>query len=247
MVKQGGVALLTYHRLVGVGARTAHSDVTLADFEWQMDEVLSRVRSIAGPLIQTMDGMHACLTFDDGTADHLDGAEVLAIRGLPAVFFVIVNRLGSKGYLGRSDVRQLAQSGHTIGSHTMSHRRTTNLGFRQRREECERSKAELEDLIGAEVEWLAFPGGAYSVDCLVAAKVAGYKVVRTMEWGYARLPLEGKVRCWPTPGHRGIDAFRRILDGKARTWPYRIKQGVKTLLPQNAYAWLRDQALAGGR
>ncbi len=247
LVKQGGVALLTYHRLVAPGARRAPYDVSFADFRRQMEEVSARVRSVTGPLVQMMDGTHVCMTFDDGTADHLDAAEVLAGQGLPGVFFVIVDRLDSKGCLGRADVRQLAQSGHTIGSHTMSHRRTNKLGFEQRREECERSKAELEDLIGAAVEWFAFPGGAYSLDCLVAAKIAGYKVIRTMEWGYTRFPLEGKVRCWPVFGHRDLAAFRRILEGRARTWPYRIKQAVKTVLPEGAYTRVRDQALAGGR
>ncbi|MCH8181930.1 MAG: polysaccharide deacetylase family protein [Proteobacteria bacterium] len=247
LVKQGAVAFLTYHRLVAPGVRTVHYDVSLADFERQMEEVSTRVRSVSGPLIQMMDGTHVCLSFDDGTSDHLDGAEVLAGQGLPAVFFIVVDRLESKGYLGRADVRRLAESGHTIGSHSMSHRRLTKLSFEQRRKECERSKAALEDLIGAEVAWFAFPNGDYSLDCFIAAEIAGYKVMRTMEWGYAGFPLEGKVRCWPMFGHRDLAAFRRILDGRARAWPYRIKQGVKTVLPEGAYTRLRDQALVGGR
>ena len=138
-------------------------------------------------------------------------------------------------------------NGMPFTKQTMSHRRVTKLDFEQRREECVRSKAVLEDLIGAEVEWFAFPGGAYTPDCLSAAKTAGYKIVRTMEWGYARLPLEGRVRCWPVFGHCDLTAFRRILDGRASTWPYRIKQGIKTVLPEGAYTRLRDQALVGGR
>lgn len=247
MLRQGSAALLTYHRLVAPGARVAHYDVSLTEFERQMKEVSTRVRSVTGPLIQMMDGTSVCVTFDDGTADHLDGADVLAAQGLPAVFFVIVDRLGTKGYLSHAEVRRLAEDGHTIGSHTMSHSRINKLGFQRRREECERSKTALEDLTGAAVEWFAFPGGAYSQDCLMTAKIAGYKVLRTMEWGYARLPLEGKVRCWPMFGHHDLAAFRRILNGRARTWPYRIKQGVKTVLPEGAYTRLRDQALVGGR
>lgn len=247
LVKEGAVAVLTYHRLVATGVRVTHYDVPLAEFQRQMEEISTRVRSVTGPLIQMMDGTQVCLSFDDGTSDHLDGAEVLADQGLPAVFFVVVDHLDSKDYLGRADVRQLAESGHTIGSHTMSHRPLTKLGFEQRREECERSKAALEDLIGAAVEWFAFPNGAYSLDCLIAAEIAGYKVLRTMEWGYAHLPLKGKTRCWPMFGHRDLAGFRHILDGRARAWPYRIKQGVKTVLPEGAYTRLRDHALVGGR
>lgn len=247
MVSQGNAAILTYHRLVAADVGAVHYDVRLADFERQMEEVSTRVRSVTGPLIQMMDGNHVCLTFDDGTADQLEGAAVLAEQGLPAVFFVVVDHLESTGYLDRADVRELARHGHTIGSHTMSHRHTTKLSFEQRREECERSKAVLEDLIGAAVDWFAFPGGAYSQDCLIAAKVAGYKVLRTMEWGYAHPPLEGKVRCWPMFGHHDLAGFRRILDGRARAWPHRVRQGVRSVLPESASARLRDQTLVGSR
>lgn len=247
MVRQNNVALLTYHRLVTSDARTAHNDVPLVSFKMQMAEVSGRTHGATGPVMKMKDGTHLCITFDDGTADHLGGAEVLNSHRLHGVFFVVFDRLDTKGHLGRADVRDLARNGHTIGSHTLSHRNIAKLGLDQQREECERSRSALEDLIGEAVDWFAFPGGAFSSDAMSAAESAGYKIMRTMEWGYARLPLRGRTMCWPVFGHHGDEAFRRILDGRARPWPYRIKQGAKKLLPSGAYTRLRDHAFVRGQ
>src|SRR6478609_7258795 len=63
------------------------------------------------------------ITFDDGNASDAQIAlPALLRRGLRASFFVIAGRCDEPGSLSRADVRELARSGMTVGSHGLRHR-----------------------------------------------------------------------------------------------------------------------------
>ena len=64
------------------------------------------------------DGSQAALTFDDGGSSALAAAHALERRGWRGHFFVTTGRIDTPGFLTAAQVRELAERGHTVGSHS---------------------------------------------------------------------------------------------------------------------------------
>jgi peptidoglycan/xylan/chitin deacetylase (PgdA/CDA1 family) len=235
------IAVLTWHRVGRAHGTPSVYDVEPGVFARQMNLLGSRTLRMGDGLVWTVQGVRVCLTFDDGTADHLRVGEELAARGVPATFFVVARRLDVAGHLARRDVARLAALGHRIGSHGVTHRRLPRLAPAVRRAELEDSRRGLEDLAGTTVDWFAPPGGAWSAACSEAAREAGYEVVRTMRWGYADFPLAGVVPSLPMRRNGGLAAFERAIGGRTQTWPYRAKEAAKAALGEPLYLRLRER------
>jgi peptidoglycan/xylan/chitin deacetylase (PgdA/CDA1 family) len=180
------------------------------------------------------------LTFDDGTADHMRVGALLREHGLLGTFFLISGRIGKTGFLTASDVKRLASMGHRIASHTVTHPQLPSLSTARIIEELRDSKAALEDLTGRAVDWLAPPGGFLCLRSLTISMEVGYNVVRTMEWGYARLPLVGAVPCLPIFEHYSLQSFERVIDGSAMAWLFYAKHYLKKTLGEQLYVTCRD-------
>lgn len=136
------------------------------------------------------------ITFDDGYADNLAAADELTKRGLRATWFIVSGAMGQPPTwpaTGRPDgrlldvreLRQMAAAGMEVGSHTVSHRRLTEVDEARRREELIRSKADLEDALGAPVQSFAYPYGAWDEACIAAVRAAGYVGACTTRSGWA--------------------------------------------------------------
>src|SRR2546423_11100947 len=62
------------------------------------------------------------LTFDDGGASfHHPIADLLEAHGWRGHFFITTERIGTPGFLGDAEVRDLHRRGHIIGSHSATH------------------------------------------------------------------------------------------------------------------------------
>jgi peptidoglycan/xylan/chitin deacetylase (PgdA/CDA1 family) len=61
--------------------------------------------------------------------------------------------------LSRAGLHELAAQGHTIGSHTYSHRMLTALPLAEAIEEIRRGRAELEELLGMSAKHFSYPFG----------------------------------------------------------------------------------------
>src|SRR5205814_3965453 len=64
---------------------------------------------------------HPVITFDDGGISAMTAADLLEARGFSGHFFVTVNFVGTRGFVGKDDIRELARRGHVVGSHSCSH------------------------------------------------------------------------------------------------------------------------------
>jgi peptidoglycan/xylan/chitin deacetylase (PgdA/CDA1 family) len=98
------------------------------------------------------------LTFDDGRADQMEAAQILAEHEMAATFFVISGRIGASGYMSLPNLEELAAAGNEIGNHTVNHLNLTNVN----REEAERqicdARVQLEAW-GFQVTDFAYPQG----------------------------------------------------------------------------------------
>ena len=82
-----------------------------------------------------------------------------------------------------AQLREMAASGMTIGSHTMTHRWLPTLSSSEVGQELRDSKARLEDLLQQPVLDFALPGGHYSQDVLNAVRDSGYRSAATSKVG----------------------------------------------------------------
>jgi peptidoglycan/xylan/chitin deacetylase (PgdA/CDA1 family) len=123
------------------------------------------------------------ITVDDGgAAYHAFIAERLERRGWRGHCFVSTDCIGRRGFLNGGQVRDLAERGHVIGSHSASHPfRFNALPFAEIVSEWSRSRAVLEDIIGRRVDVGSVPGGYFSPAIARAARDAGFRVLFTSE------------------------------------------------------------------
>jgi peptidoglycan/xylan/chitin deacetylase (PgdA/CDA1 family) len=115
------------------------------------------------------------LTFDDGFGNQQCAVDALNARGMVGVFFITTNQNGL-------DLWSLAQHGHEIGSHTLSHPDLTTLSDAALWNELATSRRELQALSGQPVDILAYPYGAYDSRVIATAQAAGYRAA-VAAWG----------------------------------------------------------------
>ena len=254
---------LTYHSIGdfdGLDPDAETVSASLADLEWQIAWLRDHVRVLGGEEVAAfahgraeLAGPSVCLTFDDAFEEHLRVGELLADFGLPAVFFVATDYVGSAGapdwyrivyavkrstcsrivlprraavslkdreraigvlhdmynglppaeqpvfvslieesarvraadglaahprWLSWDAVRRLRSLGHTIGSHTRSHRVLAKLSATEQRDELDQSRRRIEHELGTPVKLLAYPFGSsetFDAETKRAAAACGYQ------------------------------------------------------------------------
>ncbi len=123
------------------------------------------------------------ITFDDGGVSFLSRiAPLLEGHQAAGIFFIATKYLGTSGFLEASEVRELHDRGHIIGSHSHSHPKIiSNLSYQELLQEWKISKDILSDIVGEEVLTASVPGGFYSKQVARAAEETGFKILFTSE------------------------------------------------------------------
>jgi polysaccharide deacetylase len=191
------------------------------------------------------------LTFDDGgISAHSIIAPMLEARGWRGHFFVTTDRIGTRGFLSSSQVKELAERGHVIGSHSCSHpARISACTPDELRREWEESVAVLSGIIDAPVTVASVPGGFYSTAVGEAAARAGVTVLFTSEPttrvdAVAGCVLLGRYAIWrsmrsATSGSIASGAIAPRL--RQSVW-WTLKRGAKAI-PGDPYAKIRSLLL----
>lgn len=168
MERSRGV-IVTYHAIDSPEGYASDPQVTLGHFQRQLELLNDRYRFSS--LEELVDNKipspkRVVLTFDDGHRSFIDKAlPMLAERGIPATLFICSGWLGTKRFMTRDEIRDIARRpGIEIGNHTRTH---SDLGSEQSRGILEREivggKKDLEDLLGREVSSFSYPYGKFSV------------------------------------------------------------------------------------
>jgi peptidoglycan/xylan/chitin deacetylase (PgdA/CDA1 family) len=175
-------------------------------------------------------------TFDDGFRSVENALPILERLGVPATLFVCTGFADDGRPLRipelRDDVdaaapefetlrwgelRELSERGVEIGSHTVSHTHLTRLGDDALERELEDSKAQIEDELGLECPYLAYPFGEHDGRVRRAAERAGYEAAFAVDapepgrWAIPRTDLY-----WRDTGLRGRFRLSPHVWGAAR-------------------------------
>ena len=244
--------VLTYHRIVktpgdikgffDVSAGELEAHLQLARQIWGGAATPADLQNEERELSSARTGF--LVTFDDGTADHFfTAAPILERHGVRGVFFVNTARWGAEGYLTLEQCRELQARGHAIESHAHQHKPLAGLPEEQLLNQLTESHRRLcENGLG---QWSLFapPGGIYDAAVVNAAKTCGYRVLRTVNWGYnTRLnpfAVESIIINRRTAG----GWFRLMASPNAEAAKkavFRIKETVKNGLP-SVYSFLKKR------
>ena len=174
------------------------------------------------------------VTFDDAYASvRKRAAPILKDLGIPGTVFVAtafqdrsepMSWPGTSQWLGGphddelrplgwDGLRQLAESGWEVGSHTHTHPRLTELSDAELLSELRQSRLECERRLGRPCLSLAYPYGDYDPRVVRAAAEAGYANAA----GLSSLDREGTAFSYPRIGVYDIDTPRRFRMKLSRT------------------------------
>jgi peptidoglycan/xylan/chitin deacetylase (PgdA/CDA1 family) len=122
------------------------------------------------------------LTFDDALTDGRTGlGPLLQELDVPATLFVPTALMGrphpdARGRVMSADeVADLDPASVEVGSHSDSHRDLSALPFAEARDDLERSRRRLEDVVGRPVRVAAYPFGRATEDTVRACREAGFE------------------------------------------------------------------------
>ena len=167
---------LMYHDVVAAGAEDSSGfpgkDAAL--YKVTPEQFDAHLGAIAGTGVT--------ITFDDGGIAAMCAADTLERHRLIGHFFITTNYIGTRGFLGDRELRELRGRGHVIGSHSCSHPlRIGHCSWPQLVDEWTRSRSILTDILGEDVQVASVPGGDFAPQVAEAAARAGCARLFTSE------------------------------------------------------------------
>jgi len=174
-----------------------------------------------------LDGLCA-VVFDDSLAGvHHYAMAVLLDLDVPATVFTVSSALGqdppwwpgAARVMTPDEVKEMADCGFTIASHTRTHRSLAGTPADVRADEVVGSRSELEDLVGTRVDLFAYPYGHYDRDARAAVEEAGYEAAYSF--------LNGRVI-------KGMDRFRLP---RLNMWPGQRRLRLAYHLARSPGSW----------
>lgn len=119
------------------------------------------------------------LTFDDTDYDQYSvGAKVLDKYGYKAAYFIMTVSIGKKGkvhYMSKEDIKDLADRGNTIGSHTYDHQNFKKFKAEDWVTQIEKPTAKLEEITGKKMLDFAYPFGLWNAEGIPELKKRGFR------------------------------------------------------------------------
>lgn len=130
------------------------------------------------------------LTYDDSDEEQFSIAKPEMDKyGFKGVYFLMTISIGRKNYMTKEQIKQLADEGHAIASHTWDHHRVDRYKLENTIEErgvkkvvndwdqqLAKTKKDIEAISGKPVEDFAYPFGIWSKEGIPEIKNRGYRM-----------------------------------------------------------------------
>lgn len=198
MMARKQVPVLCYHHIYDIPKATREYDVTVQAFKEQMKALADSGYKTITP-DQYYDYLTkgtplpekpVMITYDDTDEEQFRIAKPEMDKyGFKGVYFIMTISIGRPRYMTKEQIKQLADEGHVIGSHTWDHHRVDRYKFENEIEErgvkkvvndwdqqLAKTKTKLEEITGKPVEYFAYPFGIWSKDGIPEIQKRGYKM-----------------------------------------------------------------------
>jgi len=196
-----------------------HSDNCYTDMSTSLDMFIKHInviREMGFNIVSaiTREEGQIQLTFDDGFLGIYDNIKIINELDVPVKLFIITSYIGKPSHLDKSQLLELSNNPLiTIGSHTDSHKRLSNLDDEDVLNELICSKEILEGLIGDTVNDLCYPEGKFDKRVIRYAKDVGYINQYSLIPGPFSAELFQNVRRRSLVQSANKKEFRSILRG----------------------------------
>ena len=196
-----------------------HSDNCYTDMSTSLDMFIKHInviREMGFNIVSaiTREEGQIQLTFDDGFLGIYDNIKIINELDVPVKLFIITSYIGKPSHLDKSQLLELSNNPLiTIGSHTDSHKRLSNLDNEDVLNELICSKEILESLLGVNVNDLCYPEGKFDKRVIRFAKDVGYINQYSLIPGPFSAELFQNVRRRSLVQSANKKEFRSILRG----------------------------------
>ena len=121
------------------------------------------------------------LTFDDTDEDQFTVVRpTLDKLGYKAVYFIMTVSIGRKGkfldYMSKDQIKQLADEGNVIGSHTYDHKNFKKYAGKDWEEQLDKPTKKLEEITGKKMTEFAYPFGLWNAAGIPELKKRGFRM-----------------------------------------------------------------------
>ncbi|MGV3589925.1 MAG: polysaccharide deacetylase family protein [Adhaeribacter sp.] len=181
------VPILCYHQIRNWTSRDSKS---AKDYIVPEETFRAQLKMLADSGYQTIlpDQLHAylttgaplppkpiMLTFDDTALDQYTVAlPEMQKYGFKGVFFIMTVSLGRPRYMTRAQVKELADAGHVIGSHTWDHQNVKKLKGQDWATQIDKPTEQLEAITGKPIKYFAYPFGLWGPEVIPELKNRGF-------------------------------------------------------------------------
>jgi peptidoglycan/xylan/chitin deacetylase (PgdA/CDA1 family) len=117
------------------------------------------------------------LTFDDGWAEDVTAASLLAAYGMRGTFYVNTGAVDTGGHVSWADLAAMAAEGHEIGGHALTHVELTRADAAEARRQVGDDRTNLTARGFAAFDF-AYPFGAFNADGQRIVRECGYLSAR---------------------------------------------------------------------
>ncbi|MFA5933204.1 MAG: polysaccharide deacetylase family protein [Microgenomates group bacterium] len=116
------------------------------------------------------------LTFDDGYIDfYYNAYNIIRVNGLSATVFIPTGLVGEPSYLTWAMIQEMYSSGSIhFGAHSVHHYHLASLSPEAALKELTESKKDLQDRLGININYMAYPYGETSSGLVSLVQKAGY-------------------------------------------------------------------------
>ena len=193
----------------------------------------------------------ALISFDDGHISNFELAfPLLQARAATADFFVNSANVGRAGYASWHQLREMADAGQSIQSHSHEHRYLTSLGRVELAEQLIRSREMIEAGVGHPVTLLAPPGGRMPRGLAAVARACGYQHILSSRPGRIVSPPAKILPRMAVTASLDAATLDGWLGGDMATFAkaqlrYGVLAVMKRLFGDRGYEHLRRQFVGG--
>ncbi|MCO6498407.1 MAG: polysaccharide deacetylase family protein [Chitinophagaceae bacterium] len=117
------------------------------------------------------------LTFDDTDGEQYTiGAKEMDKYGFKGVFFIMTISINKPRYMSKEELKDLAQNGHAIESHTWDHKNVKKYDETDFENQLMKPKKTIEDITGKSAAYFAYPYGIWDNNAIELLKKADFKL-----------------------------------------------------------------------